>query len=483
MWYSSRGNAVRCAAMALIAGFPIPIHAQTDDLNMSVSPTPIGAGARAAGMADAFVAIADDATAASWNPAGLVQLERPELSIVGAWNRLIDRFDAAPMYPEVDSMHDIRNLELNYLSFVYPLPFVVMDRNLTVSLNYQQRYDFTRKFSVRRNEHTPFSGRDIWSIFQRLDFDQTGGLSTVSPALAFELTHRLSLGASLNLWRSTPFNDNSWTQTTRDTQVSFLSGDTLLGVQQSREEYKDFRGENFTLGLLWDVNDRWRFGLRYDTAFTGDVDYERRGIKFGSNAPFLSASTRERRQVRFPDSLAIGLAYRANDRLTISMDVTRTDWHDFYVKDSEGVRRSLVDGADIDAYASATDFDPTYTVRLGAEYVFVPRQPPESLGTLWTLRGGLFYDEEPATGDHDTKVLLGSDPLVLVERARGNGDADPFYGVALGLGVQLHQRVNIDVAYQFRFGRGVNADFVRGIGDFEEDVDQHRVLLSSVVYF
>lgn len=46
------------------------------------SPNPVGSGARAIGMGGAFIAVADDATAASWNPGGLVQLERPELSVV-----------------------------------------------------------------------------------------------------------------------------------------------------------------------------------------------------------------------------------------------------------------------------------------------------------------------------------------------------------------------------------------------------------------
>ena len=41
-----------------------------------------GSGARAAGMANAFIAVSDDGTAASWNPAGLGQLRKPELSLV-----------------------------------------------------------------------------------------------------------------------------------------------------------------------------------------------------------------------------------------------------------------------------------------------------------------------------------------------------------------------------------------------------------------
>ena len=35
-------------------------------------------------MGGAFIAVADDATAASWNPGGLMQLDKPEGSIVGA---------------------------------------------------------------------------------------------------------------------------------------------------------------------------------------------------------------------------------------------------------------------------------------------------------------------------------------------------------------------------------------------------------------
>lgn len=40
----------------------------------------IGVGARATAMGEAFTAIADDGTALYWNPAGLAQLEDPELS-------------------------------------------------------------------------------------------------------------------------------------------------------------------------------------------------------------------------------------------------------------------------------------------------------------------------------------------------------------------------------------------------------------------
>src|SRR5574339_20966 len=71
-------NAPRVAsavALALVLG--ATARAQT-----GLSLNRAGSGARAAGMGDAFIAVSDDGTAASWNPAGLAQLRQPEFSLV-----------------------------------------------------------------------------------------------------------------------------------------------------------------------------------------------------------------------------------------------------------------------------------------------------------------------------------------------------------------------------------------------------------------
>jgi hypothetical protein len=73
----------------------------------------LGVGARAMGLSGAFVAVADDASAVYWNPAGLVQLDRPELD---------------GMYGSYFNDKD-RNL---FFSFQYPLPD---DIHLAISTN------------------------------------------------------------------------------------------------------------------------------------------------------------------------------------------------------------------------------------------------------------------------------------------------------------------------------------------------------------
>jgi hypothetical protein len=51
----------------------------------------MGVGARAMGFGTAFTAIADDATAAYWNPAGLVQVDHIEATFMYAANMAVDR--------------------------------------------------------------------------------------------------------------------------------------------------------------------------------------------------------------------------------------------------------------------------------------------------------------------------------------------------------------------------------------------------------
>ena len=73
----------------------------------------LGVGARAMGLSGAFVAVADDASAPYWNPAGLAQLNRPEIQ---------------GMYGSYFNDKD-RNL---FFSFHYPLPD---DIHLAISTN------------------------------------------------------------------------------------------------------------------------------------------------------------------------------------------------------------------------------------------------------------------------------------------------------------------------------------------------------------
>ena len=207
------------------------------------APLPSGSGARALGLAGAFTAVADDATAASWNPAGLIQLERPEASFVLRTSHETNKHQSQNTDLRVGD-DDFDSSNLNYFSLVYPFYLRHIKRNLVVSLNYQEAYDFTQHFSANlRDRSTPTDGLEVTQEFNKpeqvqintplggqqrdltinvltttqvtssfdqllkfnllsdLTFEQDGIIEALSPALAIELTPKLAMGIALNYYQ------------------------------------------------------------------------------------------------------------------------------------------------------------------------------------------------------------------------------------------------------------------------------------------
>ena len=133
--------------IALLCG---TLHAQalpTKVISAS-TPNPVGSGARAVGMGGAFIAVADDATAASWNPAGLTQLKKPEFSFALSYFSRRDDFSSSN-HPETGGVQKSLSKDLNYFSVAYP--FKLLQRNMIVSLNYQLLYEFDRDINTAIN--------------------------------------------------------------------------------------------------------------------------------------------------------------------------------------------------------------------------------------------------------------------------------------------------------------------------------------------
>ena len=446
-------------------------------IEINSSPNVVGSGARALGMGGAFIAVADDATAASWNPGGLTQLERPELSVVYSWKWFGEEFSSTPLiFPEDD--YQVSTKGLNYFSIVYPFQRTLAGRNFVVSLNYQSKFDFDRSFDFRARDSVVF--RSLNSVAGRnmvIGFDQEGSLASLSPAFGFELTDRLSCGVVMNLWDSSLLPENKWESKTKrrvNLRLTGLLNAMALGRLDTYENYDNFEGTNYTFGVLYKPTQRLSVGAVYHTRFAARVDYER--LDVGHN-PFSVALSDSRLRLEFPSAFGVGAAYRfPNDKLTVSLDVTRREWDEFIQIDpGAGVfehRISPITGLP----KSMSPHDPTYTVRLGAEYVFVnPTKPVQKF--LPSLRAGIFYDPEPASGRKAEWWGI----------KRGDGKVDDYYGITLGGGVLIKNRVNIDAMYEYRWGDGVRSDTLAGAGKFERgfDIDsgQHAVYLSTVVYF
>ncbi len=412
-------------------------------LNFATSPSPVGAGARAQGQAIAFIGVADDATAASHNPGGLLQLLTPEASIVGSYFIRFEEQDITRPDTVVENQ-TLDSFTLNYFSVAYP--FELFQRNVVVSFNYQRLFDLHGATDVA-SRFTTING------IQRVRSRQDGGLFTFSPAVAVEITPTLAIGAAFNIWPD--LFDNGWDQEVSvEGEGSVRSGNRIVPfVSAGRiEEEFAFQGFNVTAGFLWEISPTLSLGGVLRTPFTAKVTRTHSSsltvtLLDGSDPVTATRSFREELDMDMPWAYGLGIAVRLTDRLRLSVDVSRVHWSDFRLEESTQEGVLLVENGTPSGKGQAVlngEADDITSVRLGAQYLW-PRPKV-------AFRAGGFYDPEPG--------------------ARGT---DEFWGFSLGSGITLARFV-FDLAYTFRRGT-IQSDST------DTSVTQHTLLASMIYHF
>ncbi len=413
--------------------------------SINAIPLPVGSGARALGQGGAFIAVADDATAASWNPGGLTQLERPEFSIVGSFLSTRQDFDDNTQYT-FDNQTVSRG-NLNYASFVYP--FKIFGKNIVTSLNYQQVYDFHMNLDYKA--HYKGTQQTLsYDIIYNKDFESKGGIGVLTPAIAMQILPKLSFGMSVNVYTDEFFGNYAWKQVEKGKGSGTVTDNTTNTTipynisYVSKEKFMNFQAVNLTLGMLWNVWEKddkcLTFGAVFKTPFEANVDR-----KFVFNS---IESPRKHYEIDYPASLGMGLNFRFNDAFSMSTDATWTDWSEYTMKDEKGMKtRPFGDGTSKDE-----DVDDTDTIRCGTEYLLFQKS------FIIPVRGGLFYEPRPSLGN----------PVDV-------------YGVSVGSGITF-QKFSLDAAYQFRWAtNGAGEDL--GISGTHFDIEEHLFLSSIIVYF
>lgn len=413
---------------------------------------PVGSGARALGQGGAFIAVADDATAASWNPSGLAQLERPEISVVGSFLSTHQDFDPPGSIGESTGFSfdnaSVSRGDLNYASVAYP--FRVFGKNLVAALNYQQKYDFHTDvdYNYISAPDTPLADNVT------VDFRSTGGIGALTPAIAMQVLPKLSIGVAVNIYTDEYFGDFAWKEKTRTVTSSINSKVPVTSTADFDLTFKNFQAVNVSTGMLWDVwekeEKRLTFGAVYHSPYTADVDRitDLRSDRNGIPVSIDPDQVRTHLEIDYPMSFGVGLGFRYNDALSFSLDVTWTDWSEFQQEEENGDKTRPIAGA-----SAGRDIDDTYAVRFGTEYLIFRQK------MIIPVRGGLFYEPRPSLDD----------PIDV-------------YGVSVGSGITF-KRFSIDAAYQFRWANDVDGeDFGLPVGT-SSDLKEHLFLTSVIVYF
>jgi long-subunit fatty acid transport protein len=412
-----------------------------------------GAGARAEGIGGAFTAVADDATAVSFNPAGLGQLVQPEISLVGTSyrrsfeNRGFISFDQIPPLGLSDSTaRDQRSLP-TFASATLPTKF--LGKNLVFQLSWQRLFDLSVETGKDVKETDP-SGA-LPSKYLQQHIHQSGQVSVWSAAVAYDFSPRFLVGFSWNLWRgSWDFHSNS--------DESLLPLPNPQAESTLLRERDGLRGSNWTLGVLW--RSEWvNVGAVYRSPFTARFESRMEAttnVQPNGLTPEFSA----RYEVDWPETFGAGLACRPRQQWLLALDWTRTRWSRATFRPNGG----SLDGLNFfDLRAGGETRTPdAESLRFGTEYLLFTRD------SVLPLRAGLFREPQPT-----------ADPV--------SGDRRILRGFTLGLGWKVRS-LSLDVAYKYSRGSrrasqfleadeiasGRNLPTSRG----EEVIREHRIFLS-----
>jgi long-subunit fatty acid transport protein len=416
---------------------------------------PVGSGARALGLGGSFIAMADDATAASWNPGALTQLRTTELALAYSSTSLSED-NSFSLDSQLSGEQIVDSNDINYLAFSVPCGADACGKNMVFSVNYQRLYDLSRKWSLQRD----LDDTDFYSERkQALHYKQSGSLAALGLAYAVQLSDELSVGITLNLWSDGGLNDN-WDISFSE-QIVGLEDDVYPFSLTTKNKFiNEFEGRNFNLGALWQLfqedETKLTLGFVYKSGFTADITQTASftsGVTYPTDSDFdfeSEGTMTSNQKLEMPQSIGLGLAYQFSDNFTASVDVYQTSWSDFVLTDSDGIKRSPLSNKPIEEHS----IDDTVQIRIGSEYRIISQE----FGAQYIIpiRAGAFID--PAAAE---------------------GGADDTYGFSIGTGIAYEHFV-FDIAYQYRFGNDIGKSVMPKLG-YSQDIEEQQVI-GSVFY-
>jgi len=393
----------------------------------------IGAGPRAIAMGQAFTAVADDASAAYYNPAGLTQIQSPFVLDIGylysdpkAYIKVLDN-DGNPYEPHwmLEQRNPNRDGDVttggiwlgitsNFAHvgvFNDPPSFL---RNLAMGVTIFYTVPEVNRFWNPQRKQDPY----------HLRYNNSYCLLSTATSLAYRITDWLSFGGGI-LARMDTFQNTeqnyidlyTWLTDPEDSPFRLR----LKTEVKIRTEYvlgllfrPPVRGwqEKVSLGFVY----RRELSGYYGTgASSNDVVYV---CPEDGPCPFTNPETGEPGgpgdkyvivpmkafSVDYigynPAQLAIGLAARPVRRMLISADVTWKDYSEFQF---------------FWALPPEPRFHDTWIPRVGLEYTFEPRSKKAFLNKFRkiSLMSGYYYEPTPVPDMNGEMNILGSDKNVV----------------------------------------------------------------------
>ncbi len=455
--------------------FSITAHSQNINDALRLATPGIGSSARAIGMGNSFLALADDASAIYFNPAGLGLIKRMEfMTGLDYFN-----FENNTTFFGKGSTYSNSSTQLNQLNFVFPFP--TMRGSLVFALGYNQTHNFTSalKFDGYNSGNTSMIqtllNTDIpyylyltdslgatiinGKLNQSGKILQSGSLDNWSFAGAVEVYKNLFVGGTLNL--TSGEYDYSRDYYEDDTKgiydnVELSPGDPF--TKDLRTFYLnsilkwEVSGWDFKLGMLYQLDKTARFGasIQFPKSFTVKEKFAVDAMsEFGDGTKKYIEPEDFEDKVEYdivsPFELSAGGSVSLYG-LILSAEATMIDYTQTEFENPVGLTEQFISGlnSDIkDNLRSITNYN------LGAEYTF------PNIGLR--LRGGYFVQPSPYQNDpkdYDKKYLTG------------------------GIGFLIDKTISIDLAYTKGYWNEIGDNYGSNVSRTAQDISANKMQIS-----
>lgn len=344
----------------------------------------LGFGARAMGMGGAFTAVADDATAASWNPAGLSQMTSSEFSLVYdmykgdmTWNDYEEE-ELSNGYSYVwQSVEDSGSSDYNSLSFFsYSMPFNLKNKNLVWQISYSNLSsppDYENEYHY--NGMVYYMGEGIYTedLNGVYKLSGSGSFKTLTFSLASQLFSNFHLGISLN-YLDTNYKEKSSNSGSTTTSL----GDYSVYSSSYSRKY-DFSDFYFDFGFLYKTK-YFSFGGVYHSGFKASGELSESYEDLLNPEENWTSDV----DVEWPSGYGFGVAFYPVQNITFAIDYSKSNWEDGKI--------TFPDNSSY--YFPYLGYDKqfnTTSLRFGLEYVLLVKE-----NFVVPLRAGYFKEDRIA---------------------------------------------------------------------------------------
>lgn len=372
-------------------------------------------GARANAMGGSFIGLADDATAAFSNPAGLSFVEGFSFSVQYSDTNqtmpyLSDTDPSTGYYTGIYNGLDINSSDLTFASFSFKMTDKIkvgFVYNLAMDNNSEGYYSM----DLYTNGYGPSLPNNYVYYWSRYKFENK--IERYGMAVSYDITDEIAFGLTV-------FQNKSTMNSSTERFHQPYDSNGSIGFGWSYDEYliDEDNAISFNGGFLIRLSDETTLGIAWVTGpkfeWSVDQEYWLNPDVFGNDGGFYSLGAKKV-TVKLPGYLGVGISHQVTDNLLLAADFK-------YVK-----------------YNNLTKYADDYNADRKIEGTFGLEYSSKLFGNPIMYRAGYYVNYVNSIYSNSNEI---SEKLLLPHTTK----LDHF---TFGFGYKLFKRLDLDFSYDF----------------------------------